>query len=251
MNKTILSNHHYLTRRFNVQEPKEINLTLSSNDNVTEREGQIKNIFDLGISLSNYKMALTSISYPSSYLINLCTFVFVDSHDISDDKITKNEIPLIIKDRITIAELKVQIMSIFKSDEVFVHEFGSYLNMEFKKWKLLVIESNYSVDHLIENNDGLSVTFNFENPWHFASNFYVYADCIHNRWSNQSLLATVKAEGILNEYIDKSFSKLRYIPCNKSYINSIEIFIYDQNKNLIKFEQNSEIICNLKLKYIK
>lgn len=319
-------------------------ITLTTQNNIEPRYGQIKNQIFERININKHKVALSSICYSSNYYIKLFSLDIVkinqtrfkDPQDIFDfennlindleknqnldicveklkklidltDKNTFFKISLIqrlkkyasqlrnssnsqtiselereinkihssylesqgehtflnhyecvIKDRSTMEELTFQLNNLFGSDvEITVK--NKIIELDFSKplhdgddWSSLSINSSYLNNENFKSKN-LKLVFIFEktSAWNFVSNFYIYADCIRDTRLNRSLLHIVKTESDTYGYVEKSFEHLKYVECDKTNINSLEISILDKHKNIITFDKKFEIICNLKFKRIK
>ena len=71
---------------------------------------------------------------------------------------------------------------------------------------------------------------------------HICTDIISDSFADKPLLKTLKPEGEIGEYIIKSFDKPHYQKVRQTYINTINIKIYDHNFNFIRFNRGPIII---------
>ncbi len=80
----------------------------------------------------------------------------------------------------------------------------------------------------------------FPNVYTTITQFYIFLNIIDEITINnkkEQLLKIIKPEGDYFEFIIKSFERPDYHLINKTFINSIQVLILDQNKNQINFTE--------------
>ena len=75
-----------------------------------------------------------------------------------------------------------------------------------------------------------------------TNSLLIHTDIISDNLSNRPLLRMVKPEGEVGEYISKCFDRPHYHTVSRTYINTINIKIFDQFNNLVNFTSGPIII---------
>jgi len=100
-------------------------------------------------------------------------------------------------------------------------------------------ECSDKIKKWVNFNDKLNlIEMNFPNNYSSITHMYIYTNIIDEILVNnkkEQLLQVVKQEGEFLDFNLKSFERAEYHLINKTYINSIQITILDQNKNSINF----------------
>ncbi len=113
-----------------------------------------------------------------------------------------------------------------------------------QKFKLIAcyITTGYEVDE--------DIVFTIRKSINYIKSFHIFTDIIESNEISpniEKLIQILKPEGEFLETNVKCFTRPSYSVVNRTYLNTINISIFDQNKNLIQFEEPPVI----KLHFIK
>ena len=84
----------------------------------------------------------------------------------------------------------------------------------------------------------------------YIKSLYIFTDIIESNEispNKEKLIQIIKTEGEFLETNVKCFTRPSYSVVNRTYLNTINISIFDQNRNIVQFEESPVI----KLHFIK
>jgi hypothetical protein len=102
--------------------------------------------------------------------------------------------------------------------------------------------------NIVEVDD--QIVFSIRKSINYIKSFYIYTDIIESNEispNKEKLIQIIKLEGEFLETNVKSFTRPSYSVVNRTYLNTINISIFDQNRNIVQFEESPVI----KLHFIK
>ena len=134
------------------------------------------------------------------------------------------------------------IKNIFK---VISTDFYEYKTGKNKISYIFNVNINFSCSDQIKkwagfNKETNTIEMHFPNVYSTINQFYIFLNIIDEITINnkkEQLLQIIKPEGDYFEFIIKSFERPEYHLINKTFINSIQVLILDQNKNQINFDE--------------
>jgi hypothetical protein len=185
------------------------------------------------------------------YIKHLISFEKLEPKEL----VTIEEKSLTIRDRSSANDLFALLKNILKNEIVQIDlSHGNEINMlsnkeisfdeEFKKHFMIDSENYFNEKQKILQNK-TTIYANENNI--LTQNFLIHCDLISEQLIGsefRKLLAIIKPEGKPNDIIYQVFDNPNYLPVNKTFINTINISLTDENGSHLDFTEG-EIILNL------
>lgn len=147
-----------------------------------------------------------------------------------------------INDRMTNEQFLEYLEHLFSDFDV-VQKNSSTIEVKFDRI-ITKLEISKNSDFLnknvkIEKN---KLIFKIRKRLELTNCLHITTDIIYDSFSNKPLLRMIKPEGDIGEYIYKSFDRPHYQPVGRTYINTINIKIFDQFQKIVNFNSGPVII---------